>query len=149
MTFCVELLGVLVTALITLPSIVVPGSGILLAAVQIDCLGAVVRAPTLGSLALGMIPHSGTLLLEGEGYILATIFALLIPIRIAQGSLGGSPVTRFGRAILLNIQASFWGGPGPRCGRLVRSRRGYRDDEVSQVPRLNRKPENSDGEITS
>lgn len=55
-----------------------------------------------------MIPHSGTLVLEGEGYILATIFGVLIPIHIVQSSLGGNPLSRFGRAIVLNVQASFW-----------------------------------------
>ncbi len=105
-TFCVNfLVGSLLW--ITLPSIIVPGSGILLAAVRSIAWG-LLFAPTLGSLASGMIPHSGTLLLEGEAYILATIFASLIPIRIVQSSLGGNPLSRFGRAILLNIQASFW-----------------------------------------
>ena len=33
-----------------------------------------------------MIAHSGTLLLEGEGYILATFFALLIPIYMVGSS---------------------------------------------------------------
>ena len=55
-----------------------------------------------------MIPHSGTMLVEGEAYILATIFGLLIPIRLFQSKLGGTPLSRFGRAILLNVQSSFW-----------------------------------------
>ena len=44
-----------------------------------------------------MLPHSGTMLLEGAGYILATIFAVLIPIRIFESSGGGNLVARFGR----------------------------------------------------
>jgi hypothetical protein len=48
------------------------------------------------------------MLLEGEGYILATLFGLLIPIHIFQSSLGGTPLSRFGRVIWLNVLANFW-----------------------------------------
>jgi hypothetical protein len=92
---------------ITLPSILVPGSGIVLATLR-SFLWGLLLAPTLGGLALTMIPHSGTLLLEGEGYILAAIFGLLIPVQIFQSSLGGNPLSRFGRAILLNVQGCVW-----------------------------------------
>jgi hypothetical protein len=92
---------------ITLPSMIVPGSGILMAILR-SFLWGLLLAPTMGLLALTMIPHSGTLLLEGEGYILATIFAVLIPIRMFESSLGEGLVTRFGRAILLNLQANVW-----------------------------------------
>ena len=105
-TFCVNFfMGTLL--MITLPSMLVPGSGILLATLR-SFLWGLLLAPTMGLLALTMIPHSGTLLLEGEGYILATIFGLSIPIHMFQSSLGGNPFSRFGRAILLNVQASFW-----------------------------------------
>jgi hypothetical protein len=77
-----------------------------------------------------MLPHSGTMLLEGEGYILATFFGLLVPIYLVQSSpakvpesmaavdlevvpsepspsgRGGTVLRRFGRAVLLNVQAS-------------------------------------------
>jgi hypothetical protein len=65
-------------------------------------------APTMEYLAYQMLPHSLTMVLEGEGYILAAFFGLLIPIHIFQSSLGGNPLTRFGRAILLNFKAQFW-----------------------------------------
>jgi hypothetical protein len=86
---------------------VVPGSGALLAVFRSFIWG-LLLAPTMGVLALMMLPHSGTLLLEGEGYILATIFGVLIPVHIFQSSLGGTALKRFGRAVLLNVQASFW-----------------------------------------
>ncbi len=65
-------------------------------------------SPTISTLAYAMLPHSGTMLLEGEGYILAALFGLLIPIHIFQSSLGGTPLTRFGRVLWLNVQANFW-----------------------------------------
>ena len=122
-------LGTLVC--ITLPSIIVPGSGVLLAAVRAGLWG-LLLAPTFVLNAFAMLPHTGTLLLEGEGYILATFFGLLVPIYL----FGSSPATatatesidapdpdavpgepapsrpawtvlrRFGHAVLLNIQAS-------------------------------------------
>jgi hypothetical protein len=91
-------------ACITIPSILVPGSGTLLAILR-SIMWGVILAPTFVLLAGSMLPHSVTLLLEGEGYILATIFGLLIPIHIVQESLGGNPLTRFGRVLLLNLQA--------------------------------------------
>ena len=93
--------------MITLPSMIVPGCGILLAVLRSFAWG-VLLAPTLGMLAFTMIPHSGTLLLEGEGYILATIFAVLIPIKLFETSQGERVLARFGRAILLNLQGNVW-----------------------------------------
>jgi hypothetical protein len=105
-TFVINfLLGSL--AVITLPSILVPGSGIFVAGLRATAWG-MILAPATQSLAYAMLPHSGTLLLEGEGYILAALFGLLIPIHIFQSRLGGNPLTRFGRAVLLNFKASFW-----------------------------------------
>jgi hypothetical protein len=89
-------------ACITLPSLVVPGVGSLLAAYRALLWGALL-APTLHSLSYIMLPHSWTILLEGEGYILATFFALLIPIYICQPSLGGGVLKRYGRALLMNL----------------------------------------------
>jgi hypothetical protein len=103
-TFIVNFFGGALLS-ITVPSMIVPGSGVLIAALR-SVLWGVILAPTYAMLALGMLPHSGTMLLEGEGYILATFFALLIPIHMCQSSLGGNPLSRFGRVLLLNIQAS-------------------------------------------
>ncbi len=92
---------------LTLPSTIVPGSGIVMAALR-SVLWGLLLAPSMTTLAYSMLPHSATMLLEGEGYILATLFGLFIPIHIFQSSLGGTPLTRFGRVLLLNLQANFW-----------------------------------------
>ena len=94
-------------ALITLPSILLPGSGVFVAGLC-ALLWGMILAPATQLLAYGMMPHSGTMLLEGEGYILATLFGLLIPIHIVKSSLGGNPLTRFGRVLLLNLKANVW-----------------------------------------
>ena len=46
----------------------------------------VLLGPSLVALTKAMLPHTGTLLLEGEGYILATFFALLIPVYLFGSS---------------------------------------------------------------
>jgi hypothetical protein len=58
---------------VTLPSLIVPFAGIPLGAYRAVLWG-LVLAPTTRELALVMIPHSVTLLLEGQAYVLA-IFA--------------------------------------------------------------------------
>jgi hypothetical protein len=90
---------------ITVPSVVIPGIGVLLAAWRALLWGALL-APSVATLARGMLPHSGTLLLEGEGYILAAFFALLIPTYLCQPRLGGGMLHRYGRAVLLNAQGA-------------------------------------------
>jgi hypothetical protein len=106
MTFLVNFfLGSLLV--LTLPSLLVPGSGIFMAALR-STLWGLLLAPTIKPLAVAMLPHSGTMLLEGEGYILATLFGLLIPIHIFQSSLGGNPLSRFGRVLWLNVKANLW-----------------------------------------
>ncbi|NIN66552.1 MAG: stage II sporulation protein M [Anaerolineae bacterium] len=57
---------------ITLPSLIVPFSGLLLGAYRAALWG-LILAPTNTELALVMIPHSLTLLLEGQAYILAML----------------------------------------------------------------------------
>jgi hypothetical protein len=95
-------------ACITLPSMVLPGSGVLLAILRAIAWG-LILAPAVSTLALAMLPHSLTMLLEGEGYILAAFFGLLIPIYLVRpNKLGGNLLTRFGRALLLNLKAQFW-----------------------------------------
>jgi hypothetical protein len=94
-------------AVITLPSIVVPGVGILVALLRALSWG-LLLGPTFVQTALGMIPHSGTMLVEGEGYIMAAFFALLIPVFLVESSQGKSVLSRFGRALLLNLQANAW-----------------------------------------
>jgi hypothetical protein len=92
-------------AMISLPSAVVPGAGILLAGLRAALWG-LLLAPVSVLMAAVMLPHSWTLLLEGEGYVLAAFFALLIPIHVCQPRLGGGAWSRFGRVLLLNLKAN-------------------------------------------
>ena len=61
---------------VTLPSLIVPFAGIPLGAYRAVLWG-LLLAPTTRELALVMIPHSLTLLLEGQAYVLA-IFAAYV-----------------------------------------------------------------------
>ena len=111
--------------MITVPSMIIPGCGVLLAIARATLWG-LLLGPAFVTLAKAMLPHTGTLLLEGAGYILATFFALLIPITLfgPQSSAqkpptaewdgleaATSPVAdtlgrRFVRAIVLNLKAN-------------------------------------------
>jgi hypothetical protein len=90
---------------ITLPSLVVPGVG-LLGALFRALLWGLILAPTDLAFAGAMLPHSGTLLLEGEGYILATFFALLVPIYLFSPKEGRGLGQRYVRALLMNLQGN-------------------------------------------
>jgi hypothetical protein len=116
-------------AMISLPSMIVPGCGALLAAFRATLWG-LLLGPSEAGLAGAMLAHSGTLLLEGGGYIQATFFALLVPVYLlgpghhtvksggADADLGAfepiepPPPTqgdtvfrRLGRAMALNLRA--------------------------------------------
>jgi hypothetical protein len=70
-TFFVNLLlGSL--AEITLPSLIIPFSGLIMGVVRAVLWG-LILSPANPGLRLAMIPHSLTLLLEGQGYILALL----------------------------------------------------------------------------
>jgi hypothetical protein len=99
-TFAVNL-GLGSLAMITLPSVVLPGCGALVAMFRAVMWG-LLLAPTSPELAKAMLPHSITLLIEGEGYILAMFFALLIPIYLWEVRYGPSLPRRFGRALAVN-----------------------------------------------
>ena len=90
---------------ISLPSVVLPGFGVLTAAIRAILWGLLLGPTTLPT-AGAMLPHTGTILLEGEGYILAAFFGLLIPISLLQRSRGGTARSRFGHALRLNVQAN-------------------------------------------
>jgi hypothetical protein len=113
-------------AMISLPSMIVPGCGVLLATFRATVWG-LLLGPSIVSLTWGMLAHTGTLLLEGEGYILATFFALLIPVYLfGQGQVVEKPIvldeiddpqaaptikknsawTRFVSAVVLNLKAN-------------------------------------------
>ena len=73
LTFVVNLfLGSI--AVITLPSLVIPFSGLLLGAYRAILWG-LLLSPTTPELRLVMIPHSLVLILEGQAYILAMLAA--------------------------------------------------------------------------
>ena len=74
---------------ITLPSVVLPGIGAATAALRAFTFG-LLLGPTTALMAYGMLLHSWTMLLEGEGYILAALFGLLIPVHLFQSGLGGT-----------------------------------------------------------
>lgn len=90
---------------ITLPSAVIPGAGCLLALFRAFLWG-LLLAPTVMVLSMAMLPHSWTLLLEGEAYVLAAFFALLVPVYVVQESLGGGVFRRYGRALLINVKGN-------------------------------------------
>jgi hypothetical protein len=90
---------------ITLPSVIVPGIGVLMALFRATIWG-ILLAPTYMTLAGGMIYHFGTLLLEGEGYLLATFFALLVPIYIFSPREGENVGARYARAVMMNLKGN-------------------------------------------
>jgi hypothetical protein len=91
-------------AVITVPSLIVPGGSVPVPLLRATLWGFLL-APAFVVISLGMLPHSGTLLLEGEGYILATFFGLLVPIYMFDPGKGAGVLERYGRAALMNLKA--------------------------------------------
>ncbi len=92
---------------ITIPSIIVPGAGVLVAAVRSIVWG-LLLSPTHVALSGVMLPHSFTVWLEGEGYILASFFAILVPVYLLRASEGPTVGDRYAKAILLNLKGNLW-----------------------------------------
>jgi len=90
---------------ITLPSIVIPGSGILVAGLR-SVLWGFLLAPSFSFLSMMMLPHSLTLLLEGHGYVIAAFFAVLIPVYLFRTAEGPTAGVRYGRALLMNVRGN-------------------------------------------
>jgi hypothetical protein len=90
---------------LTLPSFVVPGSGALLAGFRAVTWGLLLAPATLQQ-ALMMLPHSGTLLLEGEGYILAAFFGLMFALSFFGPDSDSSVLSRYKRGLVLNLKGS-------------------------------------------
>ncbi len=88
---------------ISLPSIIVPGCGSLVMLVRSVMVG-LMLAPTSVRMAGVMVPHSLTILVELEAYIVATFFALMVPIYLFRRREGPTVPDRYGRALLLNLQ---------------------------------------------
>jgi len=87
---------------ITLPSLILPGAGVLIAAVRAVLWGFLL-GPTFAYLPKMMLTHTVTLLLEGEAYVLATFFALLIPVYLFRKAEGPTAAARYGKALLVNL----------------------------------------------
>jgi hypothetical protein len=90
---------------LTLPSCVIPGSGILVAGFRAVLWGLILVPATLQQ-AFMMLPHSGTLLLEGEGYILAAFFGLMVPLSLRRrpAESGSASPGGYRQAVLLNLK---------------------------------------------
>jgi hypothetical protein len=97
------LLGSLLS--ITLPSIVLPGAGLLIALLRTVIWG-LVLSPSSVAVSRAMLPHSFTVLLEGEAYILASFFAVLVPVYLFRRGEGLTASRRYGRALLLNLKGN-------------------------------------------
>ena len=90
---------------LTVSSFVLPGVGVLAHLLLVLVAGMGLTPATTGW-ALFMLPHSVVLLVEMEAYILASFFALLIPVYLFRKAEGPSVLRRYGRAVLLNLKAN-------------------------------------------
>jgi hypothetical protein len=103
-TFVINfLLGSIVS--ITIPSVVIPGVGVLIAAFRAAMWG-LLLAPNFDTLSGAMLPHSFTLLLEGEAYIIAAFFGLLILVYLFRKAEGPTILGRYGKALLMNLRGN-------------------------------------------
>jgi hypothetical protein len=87
---------------ITIPSLILPGIGILMELFRSSLWG-LLLAPSFDDLASKMLPHSWTLLFEGEAYILTAFFGLLVPIYLFQKS-KDTIGQRYGLAMMMNLR---------------------------------------------
>jgi hypothetical protein len=103
-TFAINLLlGSL--AYITIPSIIIPAVGVLGATFRAIMWG-LLLAPTFDALSGAMLPHSFTILLEGEAYIMAAFFGLLILVYLFRKAEGPNIPRRYGKALLMNLRGN-------------------------------------------
>ena len=97
------LLGSLLS--ITVPSAILPGVGLAVAAFRAVLWG-LMLAPAYVGLSRVMLLHSFTLLLEGEAYVLASFFAVLIPLYLFRRGEGPTAGRRYARALMLNLKGN-------------------------------------------
>lgn len=103
-TFVINLLlGSL--ASITIPSMIIPGAGILIACFRAGLWG-LLLGPGYVVLSGTMLPHTFTLLLEGHAYILATFFGLLVPIYLFRKAEGPGPGVRYAKSLMMNLRGT-------------------------------------------
>ncbi len=79
------------------PSMIIPFAGLLVGLVRAILWG-LVLAPTTPELLITMIPHSGTLILEGQGYILALLAVWVLGRAFISPSSVGATSWRSGYA---------------------------------------------------
>jgi len=94
-------------AVITVPSVIIPGAGVLLAIVRASIWG-LLLSPSFVDMSSPMLLHSITLLLEGEAYILASFFGILILVYLFRKAEGPTLPRRYGRALLMNVRGNLW-----------------------------------------
>lgn len=92
--------GSLIT--ITIPSLIIPGCGVLVVLFR-SVLWGMILAPSSVTFSKVMLPHSITLLLEGEAYILAGFFALMMLIFLCRQVHGRTLFERYKNAFLVNV----------------------------------------------
>jgi hypothetical protein len=92
-------------AYITIPSIIIPAVGVLAAIFRATMWG-LLLAPTFDALSGAMLPHSLTILLEGEAYIIAAFFGLLILVYLFRKAEGPNILRRYGKALLMNLRGN-------------------------------------------
>ncbi|MHC4631070.1 MAG: hypothetical protein ACYS9C_07335 [Planctomycetota bacterium] len=92
-------------ACITIPSIIIPGSGVLVAGLR-SMLWGVIIAPGFSDLLGPMVPHSVTLLLEGHAYVIAAFFGVLVLVYLFRKSEGPNVGIRYVRALLMNVRGN-------------------------------------------
>ena len=90
---------------LTLPSIIIPGSGALLAGFRAMLWG-LLLSPSFSSMSGPMIPHNVTLLLEGHAYVIATFFGILVPVYLFRKAEGPNVGIRYVRALLMNVRGN-------------------------------------------
>jgi hypothetical protein len=92
-------------AVITLPSIILPGTGVLVVGFR-SLLWGVIFAPGFTDLLGIMLPHSVTMLLEGHAYVIAAFFGVLVPVYLFRKSEGPNVGIRYVRALLMNVRGN-------------------------------------------
>ena len=106
LTFVVNfVVGAMLT--ITLPSLIVPFSGVALGAYRAVLWG-LLLAPTSRDLSLVMIPHSLTLVLEGQAYVLAIFAAYVHGLAFLRPQWVGAASRRQGYVVGLKMTAQVY-----------------------------------------
>jgi hypothetical protein len=103
-TLAVNFLGGALAS-ITLPSLILPGAGVLVVLVR-ACIVGVALAPTSAKLFGAMGWHTGTILMETEGYILSAFFGLMVPVYVFGRKEGETRLGGYLKALRLNARGS-------------------------------------------